>query len=226
MNEDISATPQQSSPSPMAKTKLKLFLTALDLFSTKGFAGVGVREIAAVLHIKSGSIYHHFASKDEILDAIYQYFYDNYKIKHIDTLTLIGMIPSTPPQEIFELLLLPFGGEAAYDTMRKVLSVAIARSTCDPRAEAIVSEVFFVTAEKITLVLNRMLEFDLIEPVDAALFASVYISTSLSATLMLGGKHAVTYKRWRDGRMLLLSLIRKKSAASEYQKDEKSSTET
>jgi len=43
---------------------------AADLFAKQGVAGTTVREIAEAVGILSGSLYHHFASKDEIVEAI------------------------------------------------------------------------------------------------------------------------------------------------------------
>jgi len=43
---------------------------AADLFAKQGVAGTTVREIADAVGILSGSLYHHFASKDEIVEAI------------------------------------------------------------------------------------------------------------------------------------------------------------
>ncbi len=196
---------------PPTGAKDRVFHAALDLFSTKGYAEVGIRDIAEACNVKTPSIYKHFETKEAILDAIYQYFFENYGLNNLDVRTLINMIPTTPPKKIFELLLMPTcSSQTKFDTMRKVVSVAILRYGCDPAAAAIVSEIFFVTTEKIALVLNRMQELDLIEPVNISLFTSVYISSGLSASLLLGGQHAITFTRWRDSQMLLLSLIKKK----------------
>ncbi len=43
---------------------------AAHLFLTAGYAETTLRQIAAAVGMKAGSIYHHFASKDEILEAI------------------------------------------------------------------------------------------------------------------------------------------------------------
>ena len=43
---------------------------AADLFAKQGVSATTVREIAEAVGILSGSLYHHFASKDEIVDAI------------------------------------------------------------------------------------------------------------------------------------------------------------
>jgi AcrR family transcriptional regulator len=50
---------------------------AADLFAKQGVAATTVREIAEAVGILSGSLYHHFASKDEIVDAIVVSFMDD-----------------------------------------------------------------------------------------------------------------------------------------------------
>jgi AcrR family transcriptional regulator len=50
---------------------------AADLFAKQGVAATTVREIAEAVGILSGSLYHHFASKDDIVDAIVSGFMDD-----------------------------------------------------------------------------------------------------------------------------------------------------
>ncbi|MCU1590580.1 MAG: transcriptional regulator, TetR family [Frankiales bacterium] len=47
---------------------------AAELFARQGVAGTTVREIADAAGILSGSLYHHFASKDDIVDAVLSTF--------------------------------------------------------------------------------------------------------------------------------------------------------
>ncbi|MGN1165025.1 MAG: TetR/AcrR family transcriptional regulator [Lachnospiraceae bacterium] len=51
-------------------TKERIVDEALSLFSVKGFNGTSVKNIAEAVGIKDSSIYKHFGSKKEILDAI------------------------------------------------------------------------------------------------------------------------------------------------------------
>lgn len=55
-------------------TKEKIFETALDLFSKKGYDSVSLREIAEEVGIKKSSIYSHYKSKEAILMDIFDYF--------------------------------------------------------------------------------------------------------------------------------------------------------
>ena len=50
---------------------------AADLFAKQGVAATTVREIAEAVGILSGSLYHHFPSKDAIVDAIVAAFMDD-----------------------------------------------------------------------------------------------------------------------------------------------------
>nr|WP_239482206.1 TetR/AcrR family transcriptional regulator [Pseudomonas insulae] len=48
----------------------RLLKTAAHLFRSKGFERTTVRDLAAAVGIQSGSIFHHFKSKDEILRSV------------------------------------------------------------------------------------------------------------------------------------------------------------
>lgn len=55
---------------PKPNTKALILDAALDLFSTSGFEGVSVKQIAERVGIKDSSLYKHFASKREIFDTL------------------------------------------------------------------------------------------------------------------------------------------------------------
>ena len=60
---------------------------AADLFAKQGVAATAVREIAEAVGILSGSIYHHFAAKDDIVDAIIVSCMDDMVSRYADVLT-------------------------------------------------------------------------------------------------------------------------------------------
>lgn len=51
-------------------TKDKILLEALNLFSSRGYDSVSVRDIAYAVGIKESSLYNHFKSKQDIFDSI------------------------------------------------------------------------------------------------------------------------------------------------------------
>ena len=54
----------------MNKTKRRIFNTAVKLFSDKGYYNASVEEIMAVAGVAKGSLYYHFAKKEDIFDMM------------------------------------------------------------------------------------------------------------------------------------------------------------
>lgn len=52
------------------KTKDKILIEALSLFSVSGFSGVSVRDIAKAVGIRESAIYKHYKNKQELFDTI------------------------------------------------------------------------------------------------------------------------------------------------------------
>ena len=67
-------------------TKEKILLSALKLFSTKGYDGTSVRDLTREVGIRESSIYKHFKNKQAIFDSILTYMdsYYNEKMKTLD----------------------------------------------------------------------------------------------------------------------------------------------
>lgn len=55
---------------PAQERRAQLVVIASRLFRERGYHQVGMRDIADAAHIKSASLYHHFGSKTELLQAI------------------------------------------------------------------------------------------------------------------------------------------------------------
>ena len=91
----------------MINTKERILNESLSLFSVKGYDGVSMSEIAAVVGIKAASIYKHYAGKEDIFNSIVQSFeertesifnpslLESSKYMNISPELLIGMIKQT-----------------------------------------------------------------------------------------------------------------------------------
>lgn len=82
------------------QTKDKIFDTALDLFSKKGYDSVSVRTIASEVGIKESSIYNHYSSKKDILMSILNYFEEYFKGNPLDDEN-IGKLLEENPEEFY-----------------------------------------------------------------------------------------------------------------------------
>lgn len=78
------------------QTKDKIFDTALDLFSKKGYDSVSVRTIASEVGIKESSIYNHYSSKKDILMSILNYFEEYFKGNPLDDESIRKLLEENP----------------------------------------------------------------------------------------------------------------------------------
>lgn len=80
------------------QTKDKIFDTALDLFSKKGYDSVSVRTIASEVGIKESSIYNHYSSKKDILMSILNYFEEYFKGNQLDDENIRKLLEENPEE--------------------------------------------------------------------------------------------------------------------------------
>ncbi|MDB5982416.1 MAG: transcriptional regulator [Pseudomonas sp.] len=75
MNESA-CLPDACSLPPLLKRQLQIRHSAAALFAERGFGQVSMRELAAHLGIQSGSLYHHFESKECLLFELIEDLYE------------------------------------------------------------------------------------------------------------------------------------------------------
>ena len=56
--------------SPATDTRRRILAVALELFSTRGYAGTSMRDIAETMGMTKAALYYHFESKEQILEAV------------------------------------------------------------------------------------------------------------------------------------------------------------
>ena len=52
------------------KSRTAILEAALDLFSSQGYRGTSIRDVAQRAGVSTGNVYHHFADKNEILTEV------------------------------------------------------------------------------------------------------------------------------------------------------------
>lgn len=154
-------------------TKMKIIHSAVDLFAQNGFAGTGMRELAAKVGIKDSSIYNHFSSKqdilghlvsmyinrvDEIADKKYNEFESNscYTIDDIVNQIFFSFSPD----------------ENAFYT--KILKIILHEQYRDKIAgDCVKYHVLYASQMRIKEVLDTLISRSLIEPVDTFLVSKM-----------------------------------------------------
>jgi TetR/AcrR family transcriptional regulator, cholesterol catabolism regulator len=84
-------------PANASSTRQRILDAAAKLFREKGYAGTSQRDIAAACELQAASLYHHFASKEEVLAEVL----DQGILRPLRALeaALDGLDPDTPPRE-------------------------------------------------------------------------------------------------------------------------------
>ncbi len=194
----------------VAGTKWKIFETSVDLFSTKGYDGVGIREIADAVGIKSASIYNHFDNKSAILVRMFNFFNDNYFSAQRPVGELLKELPEKSFSDVLAELLPPYD-KKTYVILSKILVIAEAQSNTNAAAYDLVVKVAKNIRARLMSVLGKMQELGMIEPIDSDLFASLFFTYTMSSVKRVDDpKHPLSYAEWQAGRRLLFEIIREK----------------
>ncbi len=91
----------KKNPAPIT-TKERIFETALDLFAEKGYEATSIRDITKAVGLSVAAFYNHFASKNELLQAIYN-FYRSLDNSETEALSDIEqMVERMSPFDIFD----------------------------------------------------------------------------------------------------------------------------
>jgi TetR/AcrR family transcriptional regulator, cholesterol catabolism regulator len=84
------AAPRRRSVGPESERRDEILALATQIFADKGYASTTVREIADSAGILSGSLYHHFESKESMLHEIMHGFLDYTIAQYRDTIAAGG----------------------------------------------------------------------------------------------------------------------------------------
>lgn len=82
-------------------TRERLVVAARDLFHAKGYTATGIAEILRKAGANSGSLYHYFPTKEDLLRAVLEWYRDNINAALLDP---IWSNISDPIERIFALL--------------------------------------------------------------------------------------------------------------------------
>lgn len=106
----------------MKDTKSKIFEAAVNLFSTKGFNGTSIRELAREVGIKESSIYNHYPGKKAIFQAILDYQLAGFE----DSVSSLDKLEKLSP-EINDAVEFWMAGVKAFLSVPKPLTEPISR---------------------------------------------------------------------------------------------------
>ena len=160
----------------MKPTEEKIFKTAIELFSQKGYNGVSIREITRAVGIKESSLYNHFQNKDDILTKIFDYFQTEMEKTSLSEEYLVEKISAIPIKEFWEKGLTNFQEKTQKPLMQEISKIVLLEMFRDERARDIAIREFFTRQQKlIEKIFSLMQKNDLIKKsIDTKLLAMEY----------------------------------------------------
>lgn len=138
-------------------TKDRILEAALDLFSEKGYDGVGVDMIAQSIGLKGPSIYKHFKGKEDILRSLMEKV-DDYYSRNFGSSDNVGMIPSSM-EDLVEASMRKVEFTMHDTTIRKIRKLTTIEQFRDPKIAEIATRHSVAGLQRMySRILGKMME--------------------------------------------------------------------
>jgi AcrR family transcriptional regulator len=185
--------------SRISPTKEKIYLTALDLFSKRGYTDVSMRDLAKAVGISSPAIYNHFETKKDILIDLYKTYNEQRKMILPDLEKMLLLAEIKHPHEVLIQTDYHFAPDVE-NAMNRILSIGARGMAIDEDSRKfIVENVISAPGELIVPVLNRMIELNRIEPMEVGMFETILIHYCYSAVSLCATPLHVKLEDWKTG---------------------------
>jgi AcrR family transcriptional regulator len=157
-------------------TRGRIFLSAVRLFSERGYNGVSVRDIARAVGIKESSLYNHFESKDAIISEIYSVFRERLLSRKITPEAVDALLDTMPAERYFSEAFARYADSMTNAFAVKTWRILVSEQFRDPRAQALYNEdIRRKLHDDTKLVLSRMQARGLIRDVDLEAAAAALV---------------------------------------------------
>lgn len=190
----------------MDGTKWRIFCCSVHYFAEYDYSSMSMRKIADEVGIKAASIYNHFASKDAILEQMYDCLVQALNATPTAD-ELLPLVERLPPREVLQKTHHYFPAPLQ-GLLSKVILVCSKMMRSDQRADTLVN-VMLIDRPRlvITALLRRMVDVGRIQPLDIDAFAELYINVYYGASQRMYSSHPVDDSVWRRSFAMLFELV-------------------
>lgn len=194
----------------MNGTKWDIFVASIDLFAEKSFDKVSVRDIAKAVGVKPASLYNHFDSKDDILDEVFRFWIANNQGNYPNKEEIFSYIGKKKPEEILMMTNFHYSSELQ-PIMEKIIIIASNEMRNNKVAEKLVKD-YIIGSSKDYMreVLEKMIEEDVIEPLNVEGFLNLHANYAFGASLRTYSDLSVNREEWSKSLKVLFSLVKEK----------------
>ena len=164
------------------ETTNRILDAAADLFARNGYDGVPMRAIAQRAGIRESSVYNHFQSKADILETLFDAFIRCVPQTRPSDADLDRMLLMMGPEEIFKSILFHVG-KSVSGRLSDTAMIINYEKFRNPRAAEMYREyVVREPAEYYERLIRKMMERQMVRPVDARAIAEQYNYVSIGLT--------------------------------------------
>lgn len=162
-------------------TKERIFMTAVELFSQKGYSGVSVRDITRAVGINESSMYNHFKNKEALLGAIFEYFRQRIGGAVFSEESVDGIIDQAGPLAFLEQSLDLFVRRLGDPVMNQIGRILTIEQFSDENIRQLFErQVFEVPRLIYTRAFAKMIRDGVIQPFEPEMLANEYLAYSVS----------------------------------------------
>lgn len=182
------------------QTRERIIDAAIDLYSKYGYTETSMRQVAEKAGIQVSSIYNHFSSKNDVLNAIfqeYEHWFNTNNTTREDALSYIRGLNGAKPSrsDLYDMLIIQYPDELSV-RYRKILKIIY--------YESITNETFntfleFDSIEQYVIllrdILDSLIESETILPCDTSAISSLVFSAA-SACISLTALNLDVFDRF------------------------------
>jgi len=191
----------------IAPTREKILRVAAKLFSESGYKQVTTRDIAAVVGIKSASIYYHFSSKNEILRSLYKFYTEERCKATPDLSALLKLAETAPPHEVLMKCDFQYDEEVR-ELLDQILVTAAREIGVDPDSEAFIKDNIFDSVTSLFRpLIERMVELKKIKPLNIDDFINVLTYYRFGAAALSKSSFGNIHSKYLADLYYIFSLI-------------------
>jgi AcrR family transcriptional regulator len=160
-------------------TKEEIVNCAIELFSKKGYSEASMREIAQAVNIQPGSIYNHFASKQEILEHILGLYSVYFATSALKGRNIENLMKDVTVDNILSCMVLQFESDSM-DRYTKILYIILHEQYRNDMVREYVRDKIVLQNEMyVRQVIEGLESAGLIEPVDSEVIAKLHVATTI-----------------------------------------------
>jgi len=188
-------------------TRDKILKVAARQFAQRGYDKVTTREIAKDAEINPASIYHHFPSKEDILDSLYALYSFERKSGYPDLNELLRLAETEPPHDVLLKSIFSYSDKNV-EMLDQILITAARGLGIDPKSERFIRENIFESVENVLKpLLERLIELRRVKPLDVDSFIRALNFYCFSVAAFNKSTFRIDFAEFQKEMALLFSLV-------------------